>query len=225
MFARTSVTLLALGLLVCGCSKKDSSGAAADGTAPPATTSTAAASMAKAEVGKPAPDFSLKSLDGNMVSLSEHKGKIVVLEWFNPDCPFVKDAHVNGSLKGMAARFRDKDVVWLAINSAASGRQGHGAKANTEGKARFGIDYPILFDEDGRVGHAYGAERTPQMYVIDRAGTLVYRGALDTTRGDAEDGENVEYFLADAIADVAAGKPVTRADTKPWGCSVKYATR
>ena len=105
------------------------------------------------------------------------------------------------------------------------GRQGHGDKTNQAGKERFGIDYPILYDSDGKVGRMYGAQRTPHMYVIDKEGKLAYRGALDSSRGDAEDAEQLVNYLADALADLSEGKPVRKAETKAWGCTVKYASR
>ncbi|HZO14811.1 MAG TPA: redoxin domain-containing protein [Polyangiaceae bacterium] len=175
-----------------------------------------------AQIGKPAPDFNLTTLDGNKVKLSDYRGKIVVLEWFNPECPFVKQSHTEGELKGMAAKFKG-DVVWLAINSNGPGTQGNGADTNREGKDKFAMDYPIAFDEDGKVGKSYGAERTPHMYVIDPNGVLVYRGAIDNTKGgDAEDVPKVINYVADAIADVKAGKSVRQAETEAWGCTVKY---
>lgn len=184
-----------------------------------------AAQAAKATLGAPAPDFTLTALDGAKVSLSEHKGKIVVLEWFNPDCPFVKAAHGEGSLKGFGnTASADEGVVWLAVNSNAAGKQGHGPEANTRGREKFGIAYPILLDPDGMVGKRYDAQRTPQMYVIDAKGNLAYRGALDNTGSgvlaDAEGG--LVNYVAQAIDALKAGKPVPTAETKPYGCSVKY---
>jgi peroxiredoxin len=181
------------------------------------------AALGNAELGKPAPDFTLKGLDGSTVRLSDHKGKIVVLEWFNPECPFVRQSHTEGQLKGMAGRYKGDGVVWIAVNSNAAGKQGSGVEENREGKEKFGIDYPILFDEDGRVGKAYGATRTPHMYVIDENGVLVYRGAIDNTKGgDADDVDTVVNFVADAIADVKAKKSVRQAESEAWGCTVKY---
>jgi peroxiredoxin len=181
----------------------------------------AASPSATVAIGKPAPDFKLPALGGGEHSLSQYKGKIVVLEWFNPDCPFVKAAHERGSLKTMA---RDnKDIVWLAINSNAEGKQGHGDEANTAGKARYGIDHPILFDKDGAVGRAWGASRTPELFVINADGVLSYRGALDNTgSGDLADAKALTNYVQQAIDDLRAGRPVKTTETKPWGCSVKY---
>ncbi len=134
---------------------------------------------ATAKLGEPAPAISLPDLDGNTVSLADFAGKTVVLEWFNPDCPFVVYAHGEGPLKAMAAEQGKAGVVWLAINSGAAGKQGHGAERNREAKAQWSIEHPILLDEDGKVGHAYGATSTPHMFVIDKDGKLVYAGGLD----------------------------------------------
>lgn len=184
----------------------------------------AAPAVTNAELGKPAPDFTLTTLDGETVKLSDHRGKTVVLEWFNPDCPFVNQAHLKGSLKGLAKRHASDGVVWIAINSNAEGKQGHDPDRNREGRTRFGIDYPIAFDRDGRVGRAYDAERTPQMYVVAPDGTLVYRGALDNSSGgDLEDLDEVKNYVDMAIEDIAEKRPVREPETKAWGCSVKYA--
>jgi peroxiredoxin len=220
---------LAIVALLAACKKEPA--------APPATTTGAAATSpvadgkapieagARAEIGKPAPDFTLRDLDGKETKLSDHKGKVVVLEWFNPGCPFVKNAHSKGSLKDAAKRNAKSGVVWLAVNSGAAGKQGHGAEANREGAKTFAMEHPILLDETGAVGKAYGATNTPHLFVIDPKGTLVYRGAVDNSSdGEGQSPENgklVSYVDA-ALADVAAGKPVATAETKAYGCSVKY---
>ena len=202
-------------------------------TPPDPTTSSASAAItpaataaAVAEVGKPAPDFTLKDLDGNDVRLSSFKGKTVVLEWFNPGCPFVKAAHTKGSLKDTARRETKAGVVWLAVNSGAPGKQGVGVAANREGAKGFGMDHPILLDEAGTVGKTYGATNTPHIMVIDPKGTLVYRGAVDNSpdgEGESPTGGKLVSYVEAAIADVGAGRPVATAETKAYGCSVKYA--
>ncbi|MFO7567370.1 MAG: redoxin domain-containing protein [Enhygromyxa sp.] len=131
------------------------------------------------EVGEPAPGFSLPDLDGETVSLADFAGKTVVLEWFNPDCPFVKFAHGEGPLASMATEQRKAGVVWLAINSGAPGKQGTGVERNREAASEWTMEHPLLLDEDGKVGHAYGATTTPHMFVIDGEGKLVYAGGLD----------------------------------------------
>jgi peroxiredoxin len=175
-----------------------------------------------AEVGKPAPDFTLNDLSGKPHKLSDLRGKRVVLEWFNPDCPFVKYAHTKGPLKDMAARYARQGVVWLAVNSGAPGKQGHGAKRNQDAAKEFALGHPILVDERGTVGRLYGAKATPHMYVIDEKGILRYRGAIDNAPlGEAKEGAPVNYVDA-AFADLQGGRPVKIADTKAYGCSVKY---
>ncbi|MBA3546352.1 MAG: redoxin domain-containing protein [Nannocystis sp.] len=204
------------------------SGAKPPATAPAATAAPAAANplvdaSASAAIGKPAPDFTLPAADGSSVKLSDFKGKRVVLEWFNPECPFVKSAHDEGPLKDLAARTTATGVVWLAINSGAPGKQGHGAEANKAAAAAWSLAHPILLDETGAVGHAYGASNTPHLYVIDEKGVLAYRGALDNApMGEPEGGTRVAH-LEDALAALAAGTPITTAETRAWGCSVKYA--
>jgi peroxiredoxin len=212
------------------CSRKPeeppkSAPSAATSAAPITVTSTASA--ATAELGKPAPDFTLSDLDGKAVHLADLRGKVVVLEWFNPGCPFVNNAHTKGSLKTFADAKAKEGVVWLAINSGAQGKQGNGVQANTEGKQKFGLTHPILLDESGQVGRAYGAERTPHLFVIDDKGTLVYRGAIDNSPdGEGEsptDGKLVNY-VEKALVDMKAGRPVETPITKAYGCSVKYGS-
>jgi peroxiredoxin len=198
--------------------------------APPAVVPSASAPSVSAatvtgtaELGKPAPAFSLPDLDGKNVSLADFKGKIVVLEWFNAGCPFVKRNHEQGPLKDMAKRVTKNGIVWLSINSSAPGKEGSGVEANRGGKTRWAMDNPILIDETGTVGHAYGAQRTPHMYVIDVGGNLVYRGAIDNAQdGDTEQGAPFVNYVEAALGDLAAGRPVKTAETKSYGCSVKY---
>ena len=180
-----------------------------------------------AKVGDTAPDFELKDLDGKAVKLSDYKGKIVVLEWFNPGCPFVKAAHTKGSLVDTAKKQMDKGVVWLSINSGAPGKQGHGIEANKNGATEFAMKNPVLLDEDGKVGKAYGARHTPQMYVIDKEGKLVYAGAIDNSPdgegGSPKDGKLINY-VDEALSDIETGKPVRTPTTEAYGCSVKYSS-
>jgi peroxiredoxin len=179
-----------------------------------------------AEVGRAAPDFTLTDLDGKVHRLSDHRGKVVVLEWFNPGCPYVVNAHTKGSLVDAAARAGKEGVVWLAVNSAAPGKQGHGAEVNREAARRWSMAYPILLDERGAAGRAYGATNTPHLFVIGRDGTLAYRGAVDNSpdgeRGSPKGGVLVEYVTA-ALEDLKAARPLRTAETKAYGCSVKFA--
>ena len=150
---------------------------------------------------------------------------MVVLEWFNPECPFVRAAHTKGSLVGDADRQQSKGVVWVAINSGGPGKQGHGVDKNRAGRERFGMKHPVLLDESGQVGRQYGAEHTPHMYVIDAKGTLVYKGAIDNSpdgEGESPSGGKLINYVDAALADLAAGRPVATAETEAYGCSVKY---
>ncbi|MDP1916581.1 MAG: thioredoxin family protein [Myxococcales bacterium] len=178
-------------------------------------------------VGTAAPDFTLKNLDGKEVKLSSFKGKTVVLEWFNPECPYVKAAHTKGSLVDTAKRARAKGVVWLAINSGAAGKQGAGLETNTKGVATFKMENPVLLDETGVVGKSYGATNTPNLFVIDGKGTLVYRGAIDNSpdgEGKSPEGGALINYVDQALEDLSSGKSVRVSETKPYGCSVKYGS-
>jgi peroxiredoxin len=176
----------------------------------------------KAKVGEPAPTFSLPGLDGKLVDLKSYQGKTVVLEWFNPDCPFVKYAYGDGPLKTMAKEQVAKGVVWLSINSGAKGKQGHGVERNKKAKEEYQMASTILLDEEGIVGKAYGARTTPHMYIVDKNGVLAYAGALDNAPvGEPKEGALVKH-LEVALDEAMAGKPVALAETSPYGCSVKY---
>lgn len=186
-----------------------------------------AGAASAAKIGQAAPDFTLQDLDGRTVKLSDYKGKTVVLEWFNPGCPYVKNAHGKGSLKDAAARHHKNGVVWLAINSGAPGKQGTGAETNRAAQKQWNMVHPVLLDEKGTVGKAYGATNTPHMYVVDPKGTLVYAGAIDNSpdgeQQSPKGGTLIQYVDA-ALEDLAAGRPVKTPQTKAYGCNVKYAS-
>lgn len=178
-----------------------------------------------AAVGAPAPDFTLPDTEGKSVSLGAFKGRVVVLEWFNPECPFVRAAHSKGALVSMAKRLSGKGVVWLAINSGAPGKQGAGVDKSRDGRKAFALDHPVLLDEAGTVGRAYGATNTPHMFVIDPAGKLVYRGAIDNSpdgEGQSPEGGKLVNYVDAALDDLKAGRAVRTPQTKAYGCSVKY---
>ncbi len=235
-FAAASIFFAAV-VALSACKDPASSGSATTSSATPPSlgTSPAAgggdgasiiAADAKAEVGKPAPDFTLKDLDGKEVKLSSFKGKTVVLEWFNPGCPYVKAAHSKGSLKEAAKRNTKNGTVWLAVNSGAPGKQGHGVAANRDASKTWSMEHPILLDETGVVGRAYGATNTPHMMVVDQKGMLVYRGAIDNSpdgEGESPTGGKLVSYVDAALADLAANRPVATTETKAYGCSVKFA--
>lgn len=187
-----------------------------------AWTSVSADEQAKAAVGSPAPNFTLTDLAGNQHELASYKGKIVVLEWFNPDCPFVvKHHHHNKTMKETYDAYKDKDVVWLAINSGAPGKQGNGVERNQRAVTEYGIEYPVLLDESGEVGHLYGATNTPHMFVIDAQGVLRYAGAIDDNRSARTPGET--NYVRAALDAILAGQEVATPETRAYGCGVKYA--
>jgi peroxiredoxin len=181
---------------------------------------------AEAEIGKPAPAFTLPSCESKSVSLSDYKGKVVVLEWTNYSCPFVVKHYGSGNMQKLQADAAAKGVVWLAICSSAPKQQGHATpadalKACTE-KNSAATAY--LIDESGATGRAYGAKRTPEMYVINADGILVYQGAIDDKKSvDPADIATAKNLVAAAIEETLAGKPVSPPETEAYGCSIKYA--
>ncbi len=173
---------------------------------------------AAATVGQPAPGFTLRDQDGRTVDLASLRGKIVVLEWTNPECPFVQRHYQGKTMSTLADRFRDRDVVWLAVNSTHF----MDAEQDRAWRTAQGFRHPVLSDRPGTVGTAYGARTTPHMFVIDRSGALVYTGAIDDDAAGAKGG-TARNYVGEALDDLAAGVPVRTAETKPYGCSVKYA--
>ena len=182
----------------------------------------AGSARAEVAVGAKAPDFTLTTTEGKQVSLHDYAGRTVVIEWFNPDCPFVKYAHgKEGPLVAQPKRAMTEGVVWLAINSSAPGKQGNGAERNAKAGKEYGMGYPILLDADGKIGKLYGAKTTPQMYVVDKTGTLRYVGALDNAPLGKAEGSTTVNYIDNAIKGIESGK-VERAQTESYGCTVKY---
>lgn len=187
----------------------------------------AAAAIARADVkvGQPAPDFTLPDCSGKSVSLSDFKGKTVVLEWVNHGCPFVVKHYGSGNMQKLQADAVAKGAVWLSICSSAPGLQGHMSAADAGKKCEEvkSAATAYLIDESGSVGKQYGAKRTPEMYVVNSEGILVYHGAIDdkpsTDPGDIAGSKNL---VAAALEETLAGKPVTTPQTEAYGCSVKY---
>jgi len=170
--------------------------------------------------GRRAPAFTLKSFDGKTVSLSDYRGKIVVLEWLNFECPFVKYHYAQPkTMIKLAEKYKDKNVVWLAVNSTSHTTP----EANKEFAKAQKLPYPILDDRPGKVGHAYVAMTTPHMYVISARGNIVYQGAIDNgPYGKTLEGQELINYVDKALTELTGGKAVSTTKTKPYGCSVKY---
>jgi len=178
----------------------------------------ATVAQATATVGQPAPGFTLKDQDGAEVDLAKLRGKIVVLEWTNPDCPFAQRHAEAKTMSTLADRYRGKGVMWLGVDSTSYLDAARDRTWRSEHK----LPYPVLDDHKGAVGTAYGAKTTPHMFVIDGTGTVVYEGAIDDD-ATGDKGKQARNYVAEALDDVTAGQPVKLAETKPYGCSVKYA--
>jgi peroxiredoxin len=185
-----------------------------------------APAVAQAVLGQPAPAFTLADGNGNSRSLADYAGKVIVLEWWNYECPFVGKHYGSGNMQRLQKEWTAKGVVWLTISSSAPGKQGFvdGARAVALMKEKQGAPTAVLLDHDGKVGRAYGAKTTPHMYVIDARGVLVYVGGIDDKPStDTADVATARNYVAGALAEVTAGKAVTTATSPPYGCSVKYA--
>jgi hypothetical protein len=186
----------------------------------------AAPAAAAPVVGQPAPNFKLADTNGKPVTLADFRGKTVVLEWSNPECPFVRKHYGSENMqKAQAAAARD-GVVWLTINSSAPGKQGHmnGAQAKSFVAKAGARPAAYLLDPRGVVGKVYAAKTTPHMYIVNKAGTLVYAGGIDDkpTPNPADVNGARNHVLA-ALSELKAGKPVSVATSRPYGCSVKYS--
>jgi peroxiredoxin len=180
---------------------------------------------AAVKVGESAPAFSLPGEDGKMHALDDYRGKTVVLEWTNDGCPFVKKQYSSGNMQSLQKQYTAKDVVWLSIVSSAPGKQGaiDAAQAATLTTARQAAPTHVLLDPKGTVGRLYEAKTTPHLFVIDKTGQLAYDGAIDSIpSADPEDIPQATPYVKNALDEVLAGKPVTVATTKPYGCSIKY---
>lgn len=185
----------------------------------------AAPVVAAPVVGQPAPAFTAVDSNGKKHSLSDFRGKTVVLEWTNEDCPFVKKFYDSGEMQRLQREATGQGVVWLTVNSGAPGKQGHvtGAEANAKMKRSSFASTAYLLDADGTVGRAYAARTTPHMFVIDPKGTLVFAGGIDSIpSANPADIAKADNYVRLALADVKAGKPVGTATSRPYGCSVKY---
>ncbi len=176
-------------------------------------------------LGTNAPDFSVADSKGKTQSVSQYKGKYVVLEWFNPECPFVKKHYGSGNMQKLQEEFAGKDIIWLTIDSSAQGKQGHLTfeEANQKMAKLKMKSTALLIDADGKAGQTYGAKNTPHMFVINPEGKIVYEGAIDSRNStSASDIPSATNYVKVALDESLAGKPVSNPITRPYGCSVKY---
>jgi peroxiredoxin len=177
------------------------------------------------EVGKPAPDFAAQDINGKMIHLSDYKGKIVVLESYNSDCPFCKNQYKTGAMQAMQHGLAAKGVVWLLVDSVNPNNFSHRTpeQARAEMAAEKMDVTAWIDDSSGAVGHLYDMKTTPDMYVINKDGVLVYAGAIDNQPDPFHDPTKAQNYVSAAIGALLTDKPVTVTETKPYGCSVKYA--
>lgn len=188
-------------------------------------TATTFPALAAPEIGEPAPAFDVLDVDGDRVKLSDLKGKIVVMEWHNPECPFVVKHYSSGNMQQIQKTTQSQGVTWLTINSSAAGKQGYMDETKAKeiiSQSRATPDH-IILDPEGELGHLYDAKVTPHMYVIDEEGTLAYMGAIDSKpTADKEDIAGATNYITQAVASLKAGEKVEVSNTKPYGCNVKY---
>ena len=177
-------------------------------------------------IGQPAPTFTATAADGSSISLAGLRGKTVVLEWTNHDCPFVKKHYESGNIQTLQKDAAAKGYVWLQVISSAPGKQGHvdGATAIRLNKERGATPANTLLDPAGKLGRLYGAQTSPHLFIIDPAGTLLYKGGIDSIpSAKKEDLTKADNYVRLAFADLAAGRKIAQASTQPYGCSIKYA--
>jgi len=185
----------------------------------------AGTAVAAPSVGQPAPEFTLTDSNGQSHNLSDFKGKFVVLKWLNHGCPFVQKHYDGGNMQGLQKAYTGKDVVWLSIVSSAPGKQGHMSpeETNKAKEEKGSAATAVLIDEDGTVGKLYDAKVTPELFVINPEGTLVYAGAIDDKKSvDAADVAGAKNYVKQALDEALAGNPVSEPTTEAYGCSVKY---
>ena len=177
------------------------------------------------EVGKPAPDFTGTDINGKTVKLSDYKGKIVVIESYNSDCPFCNNQYATGAMQDLQKDLAAKGVVWLLVNSVNPKNFSHRTpeQAKQEIADKKIVANAWIDDSAGTIGHLYGMQTTPHMFVIAKDGTLVYDGAIDNKADPFHDPKTADNYVSDAVNDLLAGKPIAVSQTKPYGCGVKYA--
>src|SRR6202789_1569458 len=185
----------------------------------------AMADGAPLQIGRPAPEFTATDSKGQSLALSQYRGKTVVLEWTNADCPYTRKHYSSGNMQGEQALAKKNGIVWLTVISSAPGKQGYvnGAAADALTVSRHALPTAVLLDPTGSVPRLYAAKTTPHMFVIDKDGTLQYMGGIDSlATTDEADIARAEPYLKEAMLAVAAGNPAPHPVTKPYGCSIKY---
>lgn len=185
----------------------------------------AGAAQAMPKVGQPAPDFVGTDTQGREHALADYRGKVVVLEWTNHDCPYVRKHYGAGNMQAQQREAAQAGAVWLSVISSAPGKQGHVSAAEAERltEQRDAAPAAVLLDPEGTIGRSYGARTTPHMYIIDPAGTLVYMGGIDDIpSANPDDIARATQYVRVALAEVLDGDAVSDPVTRPYGCSVKY---
>jgi len=178
-----------------------------------------------ASVGAPAPDFTLESVSGGAVKLSQYRGRYVVLEWVNPECPYVRKHYGSANMQRLQKEATARGALWLTINSTRAGHPEHKSPAEMAAwmKRMDAAPTATLLDPKGAAGRAYGARTTPHMFIVDPKGVLVYAGAIDDRRStDPDDVKTAKNYVRAAMDELLAGRPVSQPSTPPYGCSVKY---
>ncbi len=181
--------------------------------------------FASVNIGEQAPAFTLMDTNANTHSLSDFKGKTVILEWTNHECPFVKKHYESNNMQQLQKKYTEKNVVWLSIISSAEGKQGfvNAEKANQLTELRKASPSFVLFDTDGKVGKDYNAKTTPHLYIINADGELIYKGGIDSIQSaDQADIAKAVNYVDKAMSEHLAGKAITESNTAPYGCSIKY---
>lgn len=184
----------------------------------------ASSAFAAAEVGKPAPDFTGTDINGKTINLSDYKGKIVVLESYNQDCPFCHNQFRTGAMQELQKEMTAKGVVWLMVNSVNPHNSSHRTpqEARAEWKEQKLNATAWIDDSSGKIGHLYGMKTTPHMFVIDKTGTLVYDGAIDNEPDPDHNPREAHNYVRAAIDQIMSGQKVAVSQTRPYGCSVHY---
>ena len=177
------------------------------------------------ESGEAAPEFNLKDSKGNFQKLSTYAGKFIVLEWMNPECPFIKKHYSRGNMQSLQKEYTGKGVIWLSIISSAPGKQGYctAPQAEANRKDQNASPTAVLLDPSGEVGQKYGAKTTPHIFIINPEGKVIYAGAIDSIRSaNPADCSKADNYVRETLDAAMAGKPVPHPSTQPYGCGVKY---